>query len=313
MSRWFRHYAGLARDEKLVRVAIQSGQTVERVVWVWIALLESASERNDEGTFDCCAAEMAYTLRCQKEEIDGILKCLNDIGRTDGNKIAKWDVRQYKGDSSTERVKKYRAARKEAGLVAQWQPSKAFRQKIYDRDGNACVYCGSDEDLTLDHKVPEMHGGDHSEENLHTACRKCNAQKRDLTHDEYVARNGVTVSVTPHSQRTETERLGPNGPCASDDAPAPANDDVLKPEHVVEAWNDTAQRIGLPKVINLNDPRRKRLRTMIKQHPPDDFARALDALERSPLCRGEKTDWRADFDFFLQTKSFTKLLEGAYG
>jgi hypothetical protein len=35
MSRWFRHYAGMMRDDKLVRVAIRSGQTIERVVWVY--------------------------------------------------------------------------------------------------------------------------------------------------------------------------------------------------------------------------------------------------------------------------------------
>jgi hypothetical protein len=112
---------------------------------------------------------------------------------------------------------------------------------------------------------------------------------------------------------TETELLGPKGPCASSDAPPAANDDALKPDDVVEAWNDAAERCGLSKVVRLTDARRKRLRTMIAQHPPDDFARALDALERSPFCRGERTDWKADFDFFLQAKSFTKLLEGAYG
>jgi hypothetical protein len=32
MSRWFRHYAGMMRDDKLVRVAIRSKQTIERVV-----------------------------------------------------------------------------------------------------------------------------------------------------------------------------------------------------------------------------------------------------------------------------------------
>lgn len=148
----------------------------------------------------------------------------------------------------------------------------------------------------------------------------CNYSKYQDKSEKTGQANGQQTGQQSDSDRTTKEplnhltiELGPNGPCASDDAPPPANDDVLKPEHVVEAWNDTAQRIGLPKVINLNDPRRKRLRTMIRQHPPDDFARALDALERSPLCRGEKTDWRADFDFFLQTKSFTKLLEGAYG
>lgn len=108
--------------------------------------------------------------------------------------------------------------------------------------------------------------------------------------------------------------LNPSPPVSPDgDTPPAANDDVLKPEHVVEAWNDTAARIGLSKVVRLTDARRKRLRTMIAQHPPDDFAAALDALERSPFCRGERSDWKADFDFFLQTKSFTKLLEGAYG
>lgn len=74
-----------------------------------------------------------------------------------------------------------------------------------------------------------------------------------------------------------------------------------------------AAKNGLPIAKVMTPPRQKRLRTMISQHPPDDFATALDAVERSPFCRGEKSDWKADFDFFLQTKSFTKLLEGAYG
>lgn len=127
-------------------------------------------------------------------------------------------------------------------------------------------------------------------------------------------RNG-SVSPPKQSQKRDTEPSREPSPLvsANADTPPAANDDVLKPEHVVEAWNDTAARIGLSKVVRLTDARRKRLRSMIAQHPPDDFAAALDALERSPFCRGERSDWKADFDFFLQTKSFTKLLEGAYG
>ncbi len=62
MSRWFRHYAGLARDDKLVRVALKSKQPVERVMWVWVAILESASEINDGGRYDFDADEAAYFL-----------------------------------------------------------------------------------------------------------------------------------------------------------------------------------------------------------------------------------------------------------
>ena len=36
MSRWFRHYAGLCRDEKLVSVAIKSKQPIERTFFRYI-------------------------------------------------------------------------------------------------------------------------------------------------------------------------------------------------------------------------------------------------------------------------------------
>lgn len=48
------------------------------------------------------------------------------------------------------------------------------RQRIYARDGRACVHCGSTEDLTLDHIRPVSRGGSHRPTNLVTACRVCN-------------------------------------------------------------------------------------------------------------------------------------------
>ncbi|GGJ39636.1 hypothetical protein CDQ92_13235 [Sphingopyxis bauzanensis] len=120
-----------------------------------------------------------------------------------------------------------------------------------------------------------------------------------------------TVSPPKQSQKRDTE------PSREPSSPVSANADTsppsIKPKDVLDAWNDMAAKNGLPIAKVLTTPRQKRLRTMIAQHPPDDFATALDAVERSPFCRGEKSDWKADFDFFLQTKSFTKLLEGAYG
>ena len=49
MSRWFRHYAGMMRDDKLVRIAIKTKQPIERVLWIWGAILESAAEIDDNG------------------------------------------------------------------------------------------------------------------------------------------------------------------------------------------------------------------------------------------------------------------------
>src|ERR1017187_1099714 len=45
-----------------------------------------------------------------------------------------------------------------------------------------CSYCGSQDDLTLDHMIPRLRSGPHSADNLVRACRPCNSSKhaRDL-------------------------------------------------------------------------------------------------------------------------------------
>ncbi len=58
------------------------------------------------------------------------------------------------------------------------------RQNLFKRDGNACLYCGSTKDLTLDHVLPKSRGGDSSWTNLATACKKCNSLKGDKTPEE---------------------------------------------------------------------------------------------------------------------------------
>lgn len=58
------------------------------------------------------------------------------------------------------------------------------RQNIFKRDGHKCQYCGTHEDLTLDHVMPKSRGGKSSWDNLVTACRRCNAKKGDYTPEE---------------------------------------------------------------------------------------------------------------------------------
>ncbi len=58
------------------------------------------------------------------------------------------------------------------------------RREVFQRDGNRCQYCGRRGDLTLDHVTPRHRGGDHSWENLTTACRPCNHRKGGRTPEE---------------------------------------------------------------------------------------------------------------------------------
>ena len=65
------------------------------------------------------------------------------------------------------------------------------RLAIYLRDGLSCAYCGfSVEDgaqLSLDHIVPHSHGGDNSEKNLVTCCKKCNSSRGNRPMPDFAA------------------------------------------------------------------------------------------------------------------------------
>lgn len=108
MARWFRHYAGMVRDEKLVAVALRAKQSIERVVWVWSAILESAAEINQGGNYEVEPAELAHFLRCEEKEIDAILGALRHKERITKREITNWKDRQYQSDISTDRVKRHR-------------------------------------------------------------------------------------------------------------------------------------------------------------------------------------------------------------
>ena len=58
--------------------------------------------------------------------------------------------------------------------------------EVWERDGEVCTYCGSTEDLTLDHVVPLSRGGTHALANLRVACRSCNSSKGAKELDEWI-------------------------------------------------------------------------------------------------------------------------------
>ncbi len=67
------------------------------------------------------------------------------------------------------------------------------RQNIFKRDAHQCLYCGSSNDLTLDHVLPKSRGGGSNWANLATACKRCNSIKGDKTPEEA----GMPLSQKP--------------------------------------------------------------------------------------------------------------------
>ncbi|MCH7572548.1 MAG: HNH endonuclease [Planctomycetes bacterium] len=61
---------------------------------------------------------------------------------------------------------------------------KLNRRNLYARDSNRCQYCGGhfpSKELTLDHVIPRIQGGEHTWGNLVCACVSCNARKGGRT------------------------------------------------------------------------------------------------------------------------------------
>ena len=58
--------------------------------------------------------------------------------------------------------------------------SKAKRQKVYQKYGGHCAYCGkqlSMKEMTVDHVKPLSHGGSDDINNLRACCFACNVTK----------------------------------------------------------------------------------------------------------------------------------------
>lgn len=80
--------------------------------------------------------------------------------------------------------------------VGRWiRPER--RLAIYLRDSFLCQYCGRDlhsavaSEVTLDHLMPRSKGGNNRNENLITACRRCNSQRGSKPWTEYATGGAI--------------------------------------------------------------------------------------------------------------------------
>lgn len=137
----------------------------------------------------------------------------------------------------------------------------------------------------------------------------------------------TTATATAIKEDTSIEVLSTAG---ADDPPPPPEifelelqggdaapaDLPLTPNDILETWNDMAPRHNLPVVRGkLTEARIRQCKVRIREHPDrEDWARAFRCIASTPFLLGDNPrGWRADFDFLIQAKSFTKLLEGSYG
>lgn len=217
MSRWFRFYDDAVNDPKVQMLP-------PKLFKLWVNLLCIASKNG--GILPDSMDQLGFILHMKGDDVAVQLGELQEAGLFDDTEDEyvtphNWNGRQFKSDTSADRVERYRDKRRASGLPTLGDYSK-FRPDLIKRDGERCVYCLNDVKLVVDHMIPITLGGTDDEDNLALACKTCNAGKagrtpelaglliRVTTAADALARYRdraklVTVTVTPPETEADTE------------------------------------------------------------------------------------------------------------
>lgn len=96
-------------------------------------------------------------------------------------------------------------------------------------------------------------------------------------------------------------------------------DDEEMIQDIADLWNQSALSLGLPTIKALPTQRVSAVRARIKDLPTYGFSDPLEGfgaliakIRGSPFLLGTNGGWKADFDFAVTPKGFTKIMEGSY-
>lgn len=84
------------------------------------------------------------------------------------------------------------------------------------------------------------------------------------------------------------------------------------PEPYADLWNLSLGRHKIAQVSTLSPGRLKKFQTRIKE-PAFDFIAILTEINKSEYLKGQKTDWKVDWDWvFENDTNYLKIIEGKY-
>ena len=170
---WFRLYSEFSHDPKVQMMS----EAMQRryIMLMCLRCADSLVNVTDE--------EVAFALRLDEQEIAATKQAFLKKGFIDDEwNLLNWQKRQPESDSSATRVQRYREKRRAMGLSSNGYTKHS--ETVMQRDGHACVYCESTENLCIDHVMPVNQGGTDDLPNLVTACKACNSGKAGRTPEQ---------------------------------------------------------------------------------------------------------------------------------
>lgn len=128
---------------------------------------------------------------------------------------------------------------------------------------------------------------------------------------------GMSPTTTGTVSQSDTDPS--EDPSKEDPSVQTGESDALKPEDVIEGWNEQIAPLGLPKVCELTPKRKQMLTARIREHPDIGFwEQVLGNIVGSRFLRGlangnGHSNWRANFDWVMEKpERLLRIYEGTY-
>ena len=134
--------------------------------------------------------------------------------------------------------------------------------------------------------------------------KKCDQRREEKRREENTNKTSLLVP------NKESEVVAISEGISVQESDAPKYDRVAM-RQVVDAWNSIPD---VKKCQRLTGPRERTLNARLgDKFFRENWRRAIELVAASDFCRGGGRDkWLADFEFFLNENSFTKIVEGKY-
>lgn len=79
---------------------------------------------------------------------------------------------------------------------------------------------------------------------------------------------------------------------------------------VILAWNGLPSTV--PQISKMTDTRKRKLIQRIEENGIDKVLAAIELVKRSDFLLGKDGKWHITFDWFIEPRNFTKVIEGNY-
>jgi len=193
--------------------------------------------------------------------------------------------------------------------------SAKVKNMYFERDNMLCHLCNAlanendnpnqcnSKAPSIDHIIPKSKGGSDYPSNIKTAHLGCNKSKGDSLSgsvNDSVNDSGIKVKVNVKEKVKEKVKVNGNE----------KSDGLLN--QIFNLWNEEADS-NLPRCKVLNNSRIKTLKQTIKEYQDfETWKVMINKLNNSSFLAGKKSDFKATFDWFIQSKNLDKISDGNY-